>query len=127
MGLFDTLFGTGRPEEPDGADRIWMTSEAKFAAIRAEVAGTPASDVAAILLVAHFPDVLQRLEQLAAACGRLASRRTHPYPPGRRGSWGSRASGPVCRRSRRRSAGNRGRGQPRSPARAELHRLHQIA
>jgi preprotein translocase subunit SecA len=65
MGLFDTLFGAGLAPEGDNADRIWMTSQAKFAAIQAEVAATPRSDAAAILLIAHFPDVLQPLEQLA--------------------------------------------------------------
>jgi preprotein translocase subunit SecA len=66
MGLFDSLFRSGASPPPDaGQERIWMSARAKFAGIAAELDEKTRSDAAAILLVAHFPDLLERLEPLA--------------------------------------------------------------
>ena len=65
MGLFDFLFG-GTPQTKVEVvpDRIWMTSEAKFAGVTREAIDRSKSDTMALLLVAHFPDVLARLESI---------------------------------------------------------------
>ncbi|MEO1972836.1 MAG: hypothetical protein ABGX07_14850, partial [Pirellulaceae bacterium] len=46
-------------------DHIWVTSVAKFAGLAKVVEDRAQSETVAILLVAHFPDVLARLEELA--------------------------------------------------------------
>jgi hypothetical protein len=67
MGLFDTLFRSGGlPPSDAGQERIWMNGPAKLAGIRAELNEKACSDAAAVLLVAHFPDVLESLEHIAA-------------------------------------------------------------
>jgi hypothetical protein len=67
MGFFDSLFGSKKPTNVDVApERIWMTTDAKFAGLAREVAERSNSESVAILLVAHFPDVLTRLTELAA-------------------------------------------------------------
>jgi len=67
MGLFDSLFGTKKPTTVEAAaERIWMTTDAKFAGLAREIAERSKSGTVAILLVAHFPDVLARLNELAA-------------------------------------------------------------
>jgi hypothetical protein len=45
-------------------DKIWLTTDAKFAGIAKEVSERSSSGAVAILLVAHFPDVLTRLMEL---------------------------------------------------------------
>jgi hypothetical protein len=66
MGFFSFLFGGKRPTNVEVvADRIWMTAEAKLAGLAKEIDERSMSGTAVILLVAHFPDVLDRLQQLA--------------------------------------------------------------
>lgn len=66
MGFFDSLFGSKKRRNVERVpDRIWMTADAKFAGLAREVADRSRSETVAILLVAHFPDVLERLEKLA--------------------------------------------------------------
>ena len=67
MGFFDSLFGSKKPTNVEvAAERIWMTTDAKFSGLVREVAERSNSETVAILLVAHFPDVLARLNELAA-------------------------------------------------------------
>lgn len=67
MGFFDSLFGSKKPTNVEvAAERIWMTTDAKFSGLAREVAERSNSETVAILLVAHFPDVLARLNELAA-------------------------------------------------------------
>lgn len=68
MGLFDLLFGRGKPKNVTRTgDRIWLSADAKFAGLARELAQRSRSDSVAILLVAHFPDVCQRLETACAS------------------------------------------------------------
>jgi preprotein translocase subunit SecA len=67
MGFFDSLFGSKKPTNVVVApERIWMTTDAKCAGLAGEIAERSNSETVAILLVAHFPDVLARLNELAA-------------------------------------------------------------
>ncbi len=67
MGFFDSLFGSKKPTNVEVVpDHIWMTTDAKFAGLAREIAERSKSETVAILLVAHFPDVLARLNELAA-------------------------------------------------------------
>ena len=67
MGFFDTLFGTKKRTNVEVIpDHIWVTTDAKFAGLAKEAEERSKSETAAILLVAHFPDVLARLEELAS-------------------------------------------------------------
>ena len=66
MGFFDSLFGSKKHTNVEVVpDHIWMTSFAKFAGLAKDVEDRAQSGTVAILLVAHFPDVLARLEELA--------------------------------------------------------------
>lgn len=66
MGVFDFLFGgKKRPNIDVVPDHIWMSTDAKFAGLAKEAKERSKSDAVAILLVAHFPDVLERLEEIA--------------------------------------------------------------
>jgi hypothetical protein len=66
MGLFDFLFGGKKQSNVEVVpDHIWMTTDAKFAGLAKEAEKRSKSETVAILLVAHFPDVLARLEELA--------------------------------------------------------------
>jgi hypothetical protein len=66
MALFDFLFGRGsRANVEVVPDRIWMTTDAKFDGLAKEAKERSRSETVAILLVAHFPDVLARLEEIA--------------------------------------------------------------
>ena len=66
MGLFESLFGGKQQTNVETVpDRIWMTTEAKFSGLAKAVNERSNSGTVAILLVAHFPDVLSRLEALA--------------------------------------------------------------
>ena len=65
MGLLDAIFGSKSPRNVEVVpDWIWMTADAKFAGIEKETEQPERADTIAILLVAHFPDVLARLETL---------------------------------------------------------------
>lgn len=66
MGFFDALFGGKKRTNVEVVpDHIWMTTDAKFAGLAKEAEDRSKSETVAILLVAHFPDVLARLEELA--------------------------------------------------------------
>jgi hypothetical protein len=66
MGFFDSLFGSKKHTNVEVVpDHIWMTSLAKFAGLAKDVEDRAQSGTVAILLVAHVPDVLARLEELA--------------------------------------------------------------
>ncbi len=66
MGFFDFLLGTKKRTNIEVVpDRIWMTTEAKFAGVAKEVAERSKAEAVAILLVAHFPDVLAHLQGIA--------------------------------------------------------------
>ncbi|MDP6558349.1 MAG: preprotein translocase subunit SecA [Pirellulaceae bacterium] len=67
MGFIDSLFGSQKPRNVEVIpDHIWMTTDAKFVGLAKEVAERSNSETVAILLVAHFPDVLARLDDLAS-------------------------------------------------------------
>jgi hypothetical protein len=67
MGFIDSLFGSKKRTSVEVVpDRIWLTTDAKFAGLAKEVEERSRSETAAILVVAHFPDVLARLNQLAS-------------------------------------------------------------
>ena len=66
MGFFDSLFGGKKRTNVEVVpDHIWMTTDFKFAGLAKEVEDRSQSETVAILLVAHVPDVLARLEELA--------------------------------------------------------------
>jgi len=63
MGLLDFLFGgRKRARAEELTDRLWMTSDAKFDGLRREAITRSTGGADAVLLVAHFADVLARLE-----------------------------------------------------------------
>ena len=67
MGFFDLLSGGKKRTNVEVvADQIWMSTEAKFAGLAKNVAERSKSEAVAILLVAHFPDVLTHLEEVVA-------------------------------------------------------------
>jgi hypothetical protein len=66
MGLFNFLRSKERTSVEVVPDHIWMTTDAKFAGVAKEVEERSKSETVAILLVAHFPDVLKRLNELAS-------------------------------------------------------------
>jgi preprotein translocase subunit SecA len=67
VGFFDFLSGHKQSTRMEVvSDRVWMTTDAKFAGLANEVVERSASGTVAVLLVAHFPDVLARLSQIAA-------------------------------------------------------------
>jgi len=67
MGFFDALFGSKKRSKVEVvSDQIWMTTEAKFTGLIKEAKERSRSETVAILLVAHFPDVLAQLEKLAS-------------------------------------------------------------
>jgi len=66
MGFFDSLFGSKKRTNVEVIpDHIWMTTDAKFTGLAKEAEERSKSETVAILLAAHFPDVLARLEGLA--------------------------------------------------------------
>ena len=67
MGFFDSILGNKTPTNVEVvADQIWMTTDAKFGGLAMEIGRRSKSETVAILLVAHFSDVLTRLNELAA-------------------------------------------------------------
>jgi hypothetical protein len=64
MGLLSKLFGTSASSVERAEDRVWLTSEAKFAGIAKEIESLAPSKTAAVLLVAYFPDVRERLSEI---------------------------------------------------------------
>ncbi len=66
MGFFDFLFGSKKRTNVEVVpDHIWMTTHAKFTGLAKKAEERSRSDTVAILLVAHFLDVLARLEVIA--------------------------------------------------------------
>ena len=66
MRLFDFLLGgKNKSRIEDVPDGIWMTANDKFAGIAKDISLRKSWESVAILLVAHFPDVLSRLEKIA--------------------------------------------------------------
>lgn len=47
-------------------DQVWMSTAAKFDGLRRALSEESATGAAAVVLVAHFPDVLLRLREIAA-------------------------------------------------------------
>lgn len=67
MGFLEFLFGEKTPAKVETVnDRIWMTTEAKFAGLTREAQTRSQSGTVAILLVSHFPDVQEWLEEIAS-------------------------------------------------------------
>ena len=75
MGVFGLLFDFlsnlvfGRKEQAKAIiipERIWFTRDAKFSGLATEAEERSNSETVAILLVAHFPDVLEQLEAIAS-------------------------------------------------------------
>jgi hypothetical protein len=65
--LIDYLFGSKKSTNCEVvADRLWMTTNSKFVGLAKEVAERSNSGTVAILLVAHFPDVLARLDEITS-------------------------------------------------------------
>ena len=66
MGFFSSLFGSKKPTNIEVVpDRIWLTTAAKYSGLAGEAAERARSETVAILLVAHFPDVLAALSEIA--------------------------------------------------------------
>ncbi len=66
MGLFDFLTRGKFSRVDRREDRIWLTQAAKLNGIRADLLDCARSESVAVLLIAHFPDTLARLETLIA-------------------------------------------------------------
>lgn len=66
MGIFDFILGRSASNVEVLPDKIWMTQRAKLNGIRREMAERANSRSAAILLIAHFQNVLEELNILAA-------------------------------------------------------------
>jgi len=66
-----TVLGGGTPESRVEVlpDRVWISARAKYDGIRRVLEHGLAHDVAAVGLVAHFPDVLAELERIVADHG----------------------------------------------------------
>ncbi len=67
MGLLDFLFGKRlRAKVEVIPDLMWITAEGKYAGLEREIEERSGSQTVAVLLVAHFADVLARLEEIAS-------------------------------------------------------------
>ena len=67
MGFLNFFFGDKASSNCEVVpDSIWLTTDAKFAGIAKCISERVNSEAVAILLVAHFPDVLARLNEIAA-------------------------------------------------------------
>lgn len=67
MAFFDFLFGSKKQSNVEVIpDHIWMTTDAKFTGLTKDAQDRSRSGAVEVLLVAHFPDVLARLEQIAS-------------------------------------------------------------
>ncbi len=64
MGFLDFIFGGSKSNVETLPDRIWLTSQAKRNGIRKEINEQAQSEPVGLLLVAHFPDVLETLYEL---------------------------------------------------------------
>ncbi|TWU01335.1 preprotein translocase subunit SecA [Stieleria varia] len=67
MGFFQSLFGAKKsPRVNITPDNVWLTTDSKFSGLSKELRSRSPEDTIAVLLVAHFPDVLTRLKKIAA-------------------------------------------------------------
>jgi len=64
MGLLSFLFGGNKSNVECLPDRIWLTEQAREKGIAAGLQREAESPPAGLLLVAHFPDTLKRLNEL---------------------------------------------------------------
>ena len=64
MGLLDALFGLKKTKVKVELDRVWMTTETKFAEVQYDLRTRTTKSAAAVLLVAHFDDVRLQLESI---------------------------------------------------------------
>ena len=70
MGMFDFLFGGGKRSNVNVIpDVISVNNSAKLNGIRKDVVAQGSSGTVGVLLVAHFPDVLDQLYRIAAENG----------------------------------------------------------
>ena len=70
MGLFDFFFGGGKRSNVNVVpDVIWLNITAKLTGIRKDVVAQSSSGAVGVLLVAHFPDVVDQLYRIAAENG----------------------------------------------------------
>ena len=70
MEMFDFLFGGGKRSNVEVIpDVIWLNNTAKLKGIRKDVVAQGSSGAVGLLLVAHFPDVLEQLFKIAAENG----------------------------------------------------------
>ncbi|MCA9178139.1 MAG: hypothetical protein KDB14_26930 [Planctomycetales bacterium] len=77
MGLFDFLFGGGPPRANVAPDQVWLTLDAKLRGIQRAVDELLESQPqAVVLLVAHFPDMQEQLQQTATSMEQATSRVT---------------------------------------------------
>jgi hypothetical protein len=75
MGLFDFLFGEKKsPRVEFVADQLWMSIGEKYAGLAEEITERLNSESVLILLVAHFSDVLQRLNEFVVESGSVPVR-----------------------------------------------------
>lgn len=66
MGFFDLLFGKQAATRVETTpDSIWLTTAAKYKGVSAAVERRDRSESIALMLVAHFPDVLSTLDDIA--------------------------------------------------------------
>ncbi|MBL4886583.1 MAG: hypothetical protein JKY95_18915 [Planctomycetaceae bacterium] len=67
MGLFDFLFaGRANANIKELPDSLWMSQQAKYQGVREEVKSRLNSDSVAILLIAHFTDTMEQINNIAA-------------------------------------------------------------
>jgi hypothetical protein len=66
MGFFDFLLGRSASNFEVLSDKIWMSQRAKLNGVRREIGERSRSSSAAIILVAHFQNVLEELNVVAA-------------------------------------------------------------
>jgi hypothetical protein len=65
VGLFDFLFASTKSRVKLLEDHIWISQAAKFGGIERELLHRAASNPAPVLLIAHFPETLTRLDAIA--------------------------------------------------------------
>ena len=72
MGLFEFFFGGGKRSNVNVnvvPDVIWLNNTAKLNGIRNDVVAQGSSGAVGVLMVAHFPDVVDQLYRIAAEIG----------------------------------------------------------
>ena len=66
MGIFDFLLGRSATDVEVLSDKIWMSQRSKLNGIRREIGERSRASSAATILVAHFQNVLEELNVVAA-------------------------------------------------------------